>query len=163
MEELNIFMKKLMLVMFVVLVAASFVAAQNYTSGTGLTGKDVLGAHNNGGRGCAGCHAPHSGAAGGGGNAVGYSGTNVDTMSGSNALFGQDVTPLFGVSLTFGGGFVEALPTVAAAYATQTDELRGIMMLPSLPRWPDRQRPDDERQVLGTAVRPASLGRVRNA
>ena len=36
----------------------------------GSTGMDVLGAHNNGGRGCAGCHAPHSGAAGGGGNAA---------------------------------------------------------------------------------------------
>lgn len=127
-------MKKLTSVMFVVLLAAAFVAAQTYTSGTGLTGKDVLGAHNNGGRGCAGCHAPHSGAAGGGGNAVGYSGSNVDNLSGSNALFGQDITPLYGQILTFGkdgnggAGYVEVLPTVAAAYSTQTDELRGIMM-----------------------------------
>jgi hypothetical protein len=126
-------MKKLMLAMFVVLFAASFVAAQTYTSGTGLTGLDVLGAHNNGGRGCAGCHAPHSGAAGGGGDAIlGQGGT--DTLSGSNALFGQDVSPLFGQTLTFGqdgnggAGYVEILPGQAAAYSTNEDELRGIMM-----------------------------------
>ncbi|HTR27531.1 MAG TPA: hypothetical protein VMI10_26410 [Terriglobales bacterium] len=126
-------MKKFMLVAMVVLVAVGFAAAQTYTSGTGLTGIDILGAHNNGGRGCAGCHAPHSGAAGGGGNAlkVGYS---TDTQSGSNALFGQDVAPLFGQTLVFGqdgnggAGYVEVLPAQAAAYSTNTEELRGIMM-----------------------------------
>ena len=123
-------MKKLFFVMFVVLIAAGLAAAQTYTSGTGLTGIDVLGAHNNGGRGCAGCHAPHSGAAGGGGNAVTGANAGTDTLSGSNALFGQDVAPLFGLSLTFAtdGGYVEDLPTQAAAYTTNTDELRGIMM-----------------------------------
>jgi len=141
-----------MLLVFVVLLAAAFAfaapppannatwlnvtisntpsttSATGYTSGTGLTGYDVLGAHNNGGRGCAGCHAPHSGAAGGGGNAVTGGGT--DNLSGSNALFGQDVSPLFGVTLTFAldGGIVENLPSQAAAYTTNTDELRGIMM-----------------------------------
>ena len=119
-------MRKMMLVLFVVLLAVGFVAAQTYTQGTGLTGIDVLGAHNNGGRGCAGCHAPHSGAAGGGGNAV-TGGKFTDTQSGSNALFGQDVSPLFGQTLTF-SGYVEILPGQAAAYSTNEEELRGIMM-----------------------------------
>jgi hypothetical protein len=117
-----------MFVMFVVLFAASFMAAQTYTQGTGLTGKDVLGAHNNGGRGCAGCHAPHSGALGGGGNVAANSAAFNDPLTGTSALFGQDVTPLYGVSLTFGNGYVEALPSEANAYVTQTDELRQIMM-----------------------------------
>jgi len=149
-------MKKSLLVVFVVLFATAFAVAQfppanatnpnnaagmnnvtitgtattattGYTSGTGLSGYDILGAHNNGGRGCAGCHAPHSGAAGGGGNALG--GQTTDNWSGSNALFGQDVSPLFGQSLAFGGGgYVENLPGPTAAYTTNTDELRDIMM-----------------------------------
>jgi len=53
---------------------------------------DVLGAHNNYGRGCAGCHAPHSGNRGAGGNGLG--GGTVDAWSGANALFAQDMGPL---------------------------------------------------------------------
>ncbi len=120
-------MKKLTLVMLVVLFAAAFAVGQTYTSGTGLTGYDVLGAHNNGGRGCAGCHAPHSGAAGGGGNAVNGTAYN-DPKSGTEALFGQDVTPLYNLTLTFGNGFVEGPVSEAAAYTTNVDELRGILM-----------------------------------
>ena len=126
-------MRKMMLVLFVVLLAVGLAAAQTYTKGAGLTGIDVLGAHNNGGRGCAGCHAPHSGAAGGGGNAI-TGGAAKDSLSGANALFGQDVSPLFGQTLAFGldgnggAGYVEVLPSQAAAYTTNTEELRGIMM-----------------------------------
>ena len=122
-----------MLVLFVVLLAVGLAAAQTYSKGAGLTGIDVLGAHNNGGRGCAGCHAPHSGAAGGGGNAI-TGGATKDSLSGANALFGQDVSPLFGQTLAFGldgnggAGYVEVLPSQAAAYTTNTEELRGIMM-----------------------------------
>jgi len=58
---------------------------------------DVLGAHNNYGRGCAGCHAPHSGARGAGGGAQG---AVVDAWSGSNALFAEDMGPLL-VGQTF--------------------------------------------------------------
>ncbi len=132
-EVLNDFMRKMMLVLFVVLLAVGLAAAQTYTKGAGLTGIDVLGAHNNGGRGCAGCHAPHSGAAGGGGNAI-TGGATSDAKSGSNALFGQDVSPLFGQTLAFGldgnggAGYVEVLPSQAAAYSTNEEELRGIMM-----------------------------------
>jgi len=121
-------MKKLFFVVFVVAIAAGIAAAQTYTQGSGLTGYDILGAHQNGGRGCAGCHAPHSGAAGGGGNAATNAVAFNDPLSGSNALFGQDVTPLLGLSITFAGGFVEALPGEAAAYSTQEDELRQITM-----------------------------------
>lgn len=123
-------MRKMIFFFLIVMLTASVVAAQTYTSGSGLTGIDILGAHNNGGRGCAGCHAPHSGAEGGGGNGNAASGALPfnDPLSGSNALFGQDVTPLYGVSLTFGNGYVETLPANGAAYTTNMDELHGIMM-----------------------------------
>ena len=122
-------MKKVLVLMFVVLFAVAFATAQTYSgnSKNGLTGYDVLGAHNNGGRGCAGCHAPHSGAAGGGGNAI-TGQTSTDNLTGTNALFGQDVAPLFGQPLTFGGGYVENLPAQAAAYTTNESELREIIM-----------------------------------
>ena len=121
-------MKKLFFVMFVVVIAVGMAAAQTYTQGTGLTGIDILGAHQNGGRGCAGCHAPHSGAAGGGGNVATNAAAFNDPLSGSNALFGQDVTPLLGYSITLGNGYVENLPGEATAYTTQQDELREITM-----------------------------------
>jgi hypothetical protein len=127
-------MKKLFFVMFVVLIAAGIAAAQTYTQGSGMTGIDILGAHQNGGRGCAGCHAPHSGAAGGGGNVATNAAAFNDPLSGSNALFGQDVTPLLGYSITFaldgnrGKGYVEVLPAEGTAYTTQTSELRQITM-----------------------------------
>ena len=121
-------MRKLMLVVLLTLLAVGLASAQTYTQGTGLTGIDILGAHNNGGRGCAGCHAPHSGAAGGGGNAATNAAAFNDPLSGSNALFGQDVTPLYSQTLTFGGGYVENTPSEAAAYTTNEEELRSIMM-----------------------------------
>ena len=121
-------MKKLFFVLFVVVIAAGIAAAQTYTQGSGLTGYDILGAHQNGGRGCAGCHAPHSGAAGGGGNAATNAVAFNDPLSGTEALFGQDVTPLLGLSITLGNGFVEALPGEGTAYTTQVDELRQITM-----------------------------------
>jgi hypothetical protein len=121
-------MRKLFFVMFVVVLAVGMAAAQTYTQGSGLTGIDILGAHQNGGRGCAGCHAPHSGAAGGGGNVATNAAAFNDPLSGSNALFGQDVTPLLGYTITLGNGYVETLPGEATAYTTQQDELRGITM-----------------------------------
>lgn len=121
-------MKKLFFMMFVVVLAAGVAAAQTYTQGSGLTGIDILGAHQNGGRGCAGCHAPHSGAQGGGGNIAANAAAFNDPLSGSVALFGQDVTPLLGYTITLGNGFVETLPTEANAYTTQEAELTGITM-----------------------------------
>src|ERR1700693_4288851 len=91
-------MKKAMFVISIVLFLAAFAMAQTYTLGSGLTGIDKLGAHQNGGRGCTGCHAPHSGAFGAGGNAI--TGGIVDTTNAGNyALWGQDLGPLYGYPL----------------------------------------------------------------
>ena len=54
-------MKKILLIALLFLAAAGFASAQITTPTT-----DVLGAHLNYGRGCAACHAPHSGAYGNG-------------------------------------------------------------------------------------------------
>ena len=54
-------MKKAMLVVMFVMAVGGLVMAQTWSSPV-----DVLGAHNNGGRGCAGCHQPHSGSFGSG-------------------------------------------------------------------------------------------------
>ncbi len=86
-------MKRNLFVMFLILVAASFAAAQSGYAPT----SDVLGAHLNYGRGCAACHAPHSGAFGNGANKSG------DTTTGNSILWGQDVGGLEGVVLKFGG------------------------------------------------------------
>jgi len=103
-------MKKLFLVLLMVVMASAMVFAQAVTPGalnltTGAAGAvapavDVLGAHNNYGRGCAGCHAPHSGAYGAGGNAA-SGGTVTDGYTGTNALFAQDMGPLWGKTFDF--------------------------------------------------------------
>jgi cytochrome c553 len=83
-------MKKVFVILVVLVFAVGMAMAQNYSPTT-----DVLGAHNNHGRGCAGCHAPHSGPAGNG----------TATIDGSTswvALWGQDVAPLYGQSFGFG-------------------------------------------------------------
>jgi len=73
-------MKKSFLVLLMVLAVAAFAAAQIQAPTS-----DVLGAHLNYGRGCAACHAPHSGAWGNGANKSG------DTTAGTSILWGQDV------------------------------------------------------------------------
>jgi hypothetical protein len=120
-------MKKLLFVLLCMAVFASLAMAQTYTQGTGLTGIDKLGAHQNGGRGCTGCHAPHSGAFGAGGNQI--TGQTTDTHAGDDALWGQDMGPLYGQTLAFGdnGKFQEILPT-QAQFAVANEEIRGIMM-----------------------------------
>jgi hypothetical protein len=71
---------------------------------------DVLGAHLNYGRGCSACHSPHSGASGNG-NAK-----SPDPTSGDLALWGEDVTGLYGKTIVTGGGkYVEVLPTSISA------------------------------------------------
>ncbi len=92
-------MKKAMLVVMLVFAFAGFMMAQNWSSPV-----DVLGAHNNQGRGCAGCHAPHSGSFG--------SGHGGGADAGNFALWGQDASPLYGKSIAFGDGgeYVEVLP-----------------------------------------------------
>ena len=108
-------MKKSLLVMFAILALASFAAAQ---VNAGAATQDILGAHLNYGRGCAACHAPHSGAWGNGANATG------DTASGQSILWGQDTGNLYGRTITTAGGTIEVLPTQAQFIAdarTQPD------------------------------------------
>lgn len=89
-------MKKVLLVLLVSLAFAGYASAQ-----------DVLGAHLVYGRGCVACHAPHSGAAGNGGSNA------ASPYSGNNALWGQDLSPLYGQTLQFGdsrGNWTITLP-----------------------------------------------------
>jgi len=120
-------MKRTILVALFVLAIASLVMAQTYTEGTGITGIDKLGAHQNGGRGCVGCHTPHSGARGNGGNAATGGGAVTDATTGDFALWGQDMGPLYGQTLGFGdaGAFDITLPA-----DSETDEhlTTGVMM-----------------------------------
>ena len=116
-------MRKLGLVMAFLALASSGMAGQvsagkagakpmdgGSTSFTGsITGElsyipnyDTMGAHENGGRGCAGCHAPHNGARGNGGTTGGY-GTYTDAQGG---LWGQDTSSImsnYAAGITFNG------------------------------------------------------------
>ena len=107
-------MKKAMLLVLFILALAGLMMAQNWSSPV-----DVLGAHNNQGRGCAGCHAPHSGSFG--------SGHGGGSDAGSYALWGQDASPLYNKSIAFGDGgrYVEVLP---AGIATGSQEVGGILL-----------------------------------
>ncbi len=98
-------MKRNYFISVVLLAAASFAAAQNFSPSN-----DVLGAHLNYGRGCAACHAPHSGAFGNG-----AAKTLTDTTSGNVALWGEDVGSLYGKTIITGGSgrgsYSETLPS----------------------------------------------------
>jgi hypothetical protein len=122
-------MRKLFILTIAILAFSSLAMAQTYTEGTGITGIDKLGAHQNGGRGCVGCHAPHSGAYGNGGNAA-AGGAVTDPETGNLALWGQDLGPLYGQALEFAGGDVFTLPTWAEAHADEAkeQELTGVVM-----------------------------------
>ncbi|PYX40757.1 MAG: hypothetical protein DMG81_05275, partial [Acidobacteria bacterium] len=99
-------MKKALFVLLAIFAVAGFAMAQITTSNT-----DVLGAHLNFGRGCTGCHAPHSGAYGNGAAKTAY------TNAGLHALWGQDLGSLVGQTLQFGdstGGWTETLPGLDA-------------------------------------------------
>lgn len=104
-------MKKIMLIMLVVLAAAAVAMAAIPQDTTETT--DVLGAHLGYGRGCVMCHAPHSGPAGNG-KAVN------DTQAGEFALWGQDLTPLYGAALTFSGDGAATYAVTLPAQGTIT-------------------------------------------
>src|SRR5581483_4097746 len=87
-EVFKPFMKKAMLTLLVVLAVGALAIAQIPQVSNQTT--DILGAHTGYGRGCVMCHAPHSGSAG---NGVSNSG---DSGGGNIALWGQDLTPLYG-------------------------------------------------------------------
>ncbi len=120
-------MKKMMMITLCVLALAGFVMAQTYTAGTGLGGVDKLGAHQNGGRGCVGCHAPHSGARGNGGNAASGGGAVTDPTTGDYALWGEDLGPLYGKTFNTGddGSFDITLPPDSE---TNEQLTTGVMM-----------------------------------
>ncbi len=111
-------MKKVMVLMLVV-IAASAVAMAQIQQPT----SDVLGAHLNYGRGCAACHAPHSGAWGNGANKSG------DTTAGNSILWGQDVGNLFGKTISTGStngttsSYIEVLPTSMSAGTPDVNNL----------------------------------------
>ncbi|MGB7846446.1 MAG: hypothetical protein WBL63_12590 [Candidatus Acidiferrum sp.] len=110
-------MKRAILTGFFLLASAGLAMGQNATSTV-----DVLGAHNNGGRGCAGCHQPHSGAYGSG------NGTGATHWStGAYALWGQDASPLYGKTIAFGdnGDYTEVLPS---SIASGSQEVGGILL-----------------------------------
>jgi hypothetical protein len=107
-------MKKAMLVVMFILAVGGLVMAQNWSSPV-----DVLGAHGNNGRGCAGCHQPHSGSLG--------SGQKGAADAGSYALWGQDASPLYGATIAFGddGSYTEVLPS---SISTGSEEVGGILL-----------------------------------
>ena len=107
-------MKRTILVVMFVLAVAGLMMAQNWSSTV-----DVLGAHNNNGRGCAGCHQPHSGSFG--------SGQKGGADAGSYALWGQDASPLYGKTINFGdsGAFAEVLPS---SIQSGSEEVGGILL-----------------------------------
>jgi hypothetical protein len=137
-------MKKIIIFALAMMVCACMAMAQTYTSGAGITGIDKLGAHQNGGRGCVGCHAPHSGVRGNGGaltatsvlatsanthNASGsqYSWSNQTTVSGDvgdEQLWGQDIGPLGALTLNTGAG---AFPADLSTAATRERIKTGIV------------------------------------
>ena len=135
-------MKKVLVIAIAIVALASMAMAQNtWTAATwsttvpgGVTAPakgftiDKLGAHQNGGRGCVGCHAPHSGARGNGGStatmkwdatanagaggfvAVGTYAVGAEG-SGDEVLWGQDLTPLYDMAITTAGGYAFTINT----------------------------------------------------
>ena len=107
-------MKRISLLTLVLMAASGSAAAQITKPST-----DVLGAHLIAGRGCSACHAPHSGASGNG-NAH-----DASASSGNYLLWGQDVSSLYGKTITTGGGkFVEVLP---ASMSATTPDVAGML------------------------------------
>jgi hypothetical protein len=96
-----------MFVLLVVVIAASMTMAQGVKGVTNyVPTTDVQGAHENGGRGCAGCHAPHSGGRGsGGGSITGQASTASGVAEGDTGLWGTDTAAITanGVSINFDG------------------------------------------------------------
>jgi len=110
-------MRKSFLVLLAILAVAAFATAQIGAVAT----QDILGAHLNYGRGCAACHAPHSGAWGNGAN------KSKDTAAGQAILWGQDVGNLYGQTITTAGGRIEVLPSQAHFIADTKPDVNGLL------------------------------------
>lgn len=110
-------MKKLIFLTVLLLLVASYALAQGGTvigNTAYIPTVDNMGAHENGGRGCAGCHAPHSGGRGSGGNIIssGTSYTAAGVAEGDSGLWGTDTNPIQtanGGNITFTGSYPVAL------------------------------------------------------
>jgi len=105
-------------------IALLFTAAAGIASAqAGAPSTDVLGAHLNYGRGCAACHAPHSGAYGNG------AAKTADPNSGAIALWGEDVAALYGQTIKTGvsehGSYTEVLP---GSLDTTRPDTAGVLM-----------------------------------
>ena len=107
-------MKRIFSIAIVILASAGFAHAQIGAA----PATDVLGAHLNYGRGCAACHAPHSGAYGNG------AARHTDPTAGQSILWGQDVESLYGQQITSAGGTIENLPTNMTA---GTPDINGLL------------------------------------
>jgi hypothetical protein len=107
-------MKRICSIAIMFLVSAGFAAAQIGAA----PATDVLGAHLNYGRGCAACHAPHSGAYGNG------AAKTTDPTAGQSILWGQDVESLYGQTITLAGNTVETLPVAMSA---TTPDVNGLL------------------------------------
>ena len=107
-------MKRILLVAIAMLAAASFGSAQ-----ITLPTADVLGSHLNYGRGCAACHAPHSGTAGNG------MAESPNPAIGATPLWGADANSMYRKTITTDGGkFVKVLP---AGMSGKTPDVAGIL------------------------------------
>ena len=111
-------MKRIFSIAIMFLTAAGFAAAQIQP-----VTSDVLGAHLNYGRGCAACHAPHSGVYGNGNAAT------ADPTSGNVALWGEDVGSLYTKTIVSGStngttGVNEILP---ASMSASTPDVGGLL------------------------------------
>src|SRR5271170_1681359 len=115
-QEIDLIMKKVMLITLMILAVGMFAAAQIQAPTS-----DVLGAHLNYGRGCAACHAPHSGAWGNGANKSG------DTLSGTSILWGQDVGNLVGKTINTGGANGTSYTEVLPAMSATTPDVNGLL------------------------------------
>jgi len=137
-------MKKLSLLVLIALVAATVAMAQApgpgvtpgnsgntpYTGTYGATwnaptggntapvlyGGDILGAHLGYGRGCVMCHAPHGGAAGNNVYAAPGAGyTGAGNPNGTTALWGENLSPLWGVTFTVDTNYPVTMPATSTA------------------------------------------------
>jgi len=103
----------------IVVISSTMLTAQ-IPQTTNLT-TDILGAHLGYGRGCVMCHAPHSGSAG---NGV----SKGDPYSGDYALWGQDLTPLYGQTLGFGDGGTYSVTLPAQGTITSAHDANTIIL-----------------------------------
>jgi len=115
-------MKRIALALWICLFGAGVAMGQGpYGPGAGPA-TDVLGAHLLYGRGCPGCHAPHSGALGNG------LAVTKDPNTGNVALWGEDASTLFGVTIQTGNTgtqtFSETLP---ASWMAGTPDVLGLL------------------------------------